>query len=145
MWRFLGASDKPCSSLVAQTVKNLPAMQKTWVQSLGQEDPLEKEMAAHSGILAGRIPWTEEPGGLYSPWDCKELDMTKGLTLSLRSLNQVVTVPTPGLRNKLFLLQGTLFERQLHDESWVPTETEPLTMRHFVMMGCKAQHDPVNI
>ena len=52
------------ASLVAQTVKNLPAMQKTWVQSLGQEDPLEKEMATHSGILAGRIPWTEEPGGL---------------------------------------------------------------------------------
>ena len=66
MWRFLGASDKPCSSLVAQTVKNLPAMQKTWVQSLGQEDPLEKEMATHSGILAGEISWTEKPGGLQS-------------------------------------------------------------------------------
>ena len=50
--------------LVAQTVKNLPAMQKTWVQSLSQEDPLEKEMATHSKILAWRIPWTEEPGGL---------------------------------------------------------------------------------
>jgi len=56
MWRFLGASDKPCSCLVAQTVKNLSAMQKTWVQSLGQEDFLEKEMATHSSILAGRIP-----------------------------------------------------------------------------------------
>ena len=44
-------------------VKNLPAMQGTWVQSLGQEDPLEKGMAAHSSILAWRIPWTEEPGG----------------------------------------------------------------------------------
>ena len=52
-------------SLVAQTVKNLPAMQETWVQSLGQEDPLEKGMATHSSILAWRIPWTEEPGGLY--------------------------------------------------------------------------------
>ena len=51
-------------SLVAQTMKNLPAMQETWVQSLGQEDPLEKEMATHSSILAWRIPWTEEPGGL---------------------------------------------------------------------------------
>ena len=48
----------------AQTVKNLPAMQKTWVQSLGQEDPLEKEMATYSRILAWRSPWTEEPGGL---------------------------------------------------------------------------------
>ena len=51
------------SSLVAQMVKTLPAMQETWVRSLGQEDPLEKGMAAHSGILAWRIPWTEKPGG----------------------------------------------------------------------------------
>ena len=49
---------------MAQRLKRLPAMQETWVQSLGQEDPLEKEMATHSSILAGRIPWTEEPGGL---------------------------------------------------------------------------------
>ena len=48
----------------AQTVKNLPAMQETQVRSLGWEDPLEKEMATHSSILAWRIPWTEEPGGL---------------------------------------------------------------------------------
>ena len=47
-------------------VKNLPVMQETWVQSLGQEDPLEKGMATHSSILAWRIPWTEEPGGLQS-------------------------------------------------------------------------------
>ena len=47
-------------------VKNLPAVQQTWVQFLGQEDPLEKEMATHSSILAWRIPWTEEPGGLQS-------------------------------------------------------------------------------
>ena len=52
------------ASLVAQIVKNLPVMQKTWVRSLGQEDPLEKGMATHSSILAWRIPWTEEPGGL---------------------------------------------------------------------------------
>ena len=45
-------------------VKSLPVVQKVWVQSLGQEDPLEKEMATHSRILAWRIPWTEEPGGL---------------------------------------------------------------------------------
>ena len=54
------------ASLVAQLVKNVPAMQETWVQSLGREDPLEKEMATHSSILAWRIPWTEEPGGLQS-------------------------------------------------------------------------------
>ena len=47
-------------------VKNLPAVQETWVQSLGWEDPLEKGIATHSSILAWRIPWTEEPGGLQS-------------------------------------------------------------------------------
>ena len=51
---------------MAQTVKNLPAMQETWVQSLGQENPLEKVMATHSNILSWRIPWTEEPGRLQS-------------------------------------------------------------------------------
>ena len=54
------------SSLVTERVKNLPAMQETRVQSLGLEDPLEKEMEAYSSILAWRIPWTEEPGGLQS-------------------------------------------------------------------------------
>ena len=54
------------ASQVVQTVKNLPAMWETWVQSLGQEDPLEKEMATHSSIPASRIPWTEEAGGLQS-------------------------------------------------------------------------------
>ena len=54
------------ASLVAQTVKNLPAMQETWVQSLDWEDPLDKGMATHSSILAWGIPWTEEPGGLQS-------------------------------------------------------------------------------
>ena len=51
---------------MAQVVKNLPAMQETWIQSLGWEEPLEKGMATHSGILTWRIPWTEEPGGVQS-------------------------------------------------------------------------------
>ena len=59
--------------LVDQTVRNLPTMWETWVQSLCQEDPLEKEMATHSSILAWRTPWTEEPGELQ----------TEQLTLSL--------------------------------------------------------------
>ena len=54
------------ASLVAQTVKNWPAMQETWFQPLGQKDPLEKRMGFRSSILAWRIPWTEEPGGLQS-------------------------------------------------------------------------------
>ena len=56
IWGFPGGSE----------VKRLPAMRETWVRSLGQEDPLEKEMATHSSTLAWRIPWTEEPGGLQS-------------------------------------------------------------------------------
>ena len=54
------------ASLVAQMVKSLPAVQETWVQSLGWEDPPEKGMATHANILAYEIPWTEEPGGLQS-------------------------------------------------------------------------------
>ena len=52
--------------LVTQMLKNPPAMQETWVRSLGGEDPLEKGMAAHSSILPGESPWTEEPGGLQA-------------------------------------------------------------------------------
>ena len=52
------------ASLVAPRLKRLPAVQETWVQSLGREDPLEKEIATHSSTLAWKIPWTEEP------WDC---------------------------------------------------------------------------
>ena len=54
------------ASLVAQSVKNLPAVQETQVRSLDWEDPLEKEMATHSSILAWKISWTQEPGGLQS-------------------------------------------------------------------------------
>ena len=66
------------ASLVAQRLKCLPAMWETWVRSLGQEDPLEKEKATHSSILAWRIPWAEELGGLQST-GCKELDTTEQL------------------------------------------------------------------
>ena len=54
------------ASLAAQRVKHLPAVWETWIQSLGQEDPLEKEMATHSGTLAWKIPWMEKPGRLQS-------------------------------------------------------------------------------
>ena len=63
---------------MAQLVKNLPAMQGTWVLSLGQEDPLEEEMATHSCILAWKIPWTEKSGGLQST-GLQELDTTEQL------------------------------------------------------------------
>ena len=65
--RFQGRQfSKGWASLATQTVKNLPAIQETWVRSLGREDPLEKGMATHSSILAWRIPWTEEPGSQNS-------------------------------------------------------------------------------
>ena len=62
----LSLSNTNWASLVTQVLKSLPAVPETWVPSLGQEDPLEKGMATHSNILAWRIPWTEEPGGLQS-------------------------------------------------------------------------------
>ena len=67
---------------MAQMVMNLPTMQETWVQSLGWKDPLEKGLATNTSILAWRIPWTEEPGGLQSMC-CKESDMTEQLIFSL--------------------------------------------------------------
>ena len=66
------------ASLMARMVKSLLAMHKTWVRSLGPEDPLEKEMATHSSILAWKIPWMEETGRLC-PLGGKELDMTEQL------------------------------------------------------------------
>ena len=85
------------ASLAAQTVKSLSAVQETQVRSLGQEDPLEKEMVTHSSILAWKIPWMEEPGRLYSPWGCKESEMTEWLhflslnlyKISLKSLVEI--------------------------------------------------------
>ena len=63
---FKLAEQSSGASLVAQMIKNLPAMRDTWVPSLGWEDPLEEGMATHSSIPAWRIPWAEEPGGLQS-------------------------------------------------------------------------------
>ena len=85
------------TSLVAQTVKRLPTMQETRVQSLGREDPLEKEMAIHSSILAWEVPWTEEPGGLHSTGSQKS--QTR---LSMHTLQR------PGLKWVLRWTWGTL-------------------------------------
>ena len=71
----MGEAKLAWASLVAQSVKSLPAMVETWVQSLDWDDPLEEGMATHSSILAWRIPWTEEPGG--SPWGHIETDLTE--------------------------------------------------------------------
>ena len=76
VWAWMSVSRKVQVSLVGQMVKKLGS--ETWVQSLGWEDPLGKERATHSSILAWKIPQTEEPGGLW-PWDCKVSDMTEQL------------------------------------------------------------------
>ena len=76
------------ASLVAQMVKNLPAVQEIWVRSLGWEDLLEKRMFTHSSILAWKIPWIEEPGGLPS-MGLQKLDMTDRLTLFAKFYIQI--------------------------------------------------------
>ena len=68
---------------MAQTVKCLSTMRETWVLSLDREDPLEKEMAIHSSTIAWKIPWTEEPGRLHSPWGRKESDTTEQLHFTI--------------------------------------------------------------
>ena len=75
-------------SLVVQTVKNPSAMQKTQVRSLSWKDPLEKGMATHSSILAWRIPWTEEPGGVFSSWSHKNSDTTEQLNTYTNTMIQ---------------------------------------------------------
>ena len=97
---------------MAQTVKHLPAMQETWVRSLGQEDPVEKEMATHSSPLAWKIPWMEEPVG-YSPWGRKESDTTERFHLA--SLDSVGIEPAS--------LAGRL------DETMRKREASKLTLR----------------
>ena len=77
---------------MAQIVKNLAAMQETWVQSLGQEDPLDKGMATHSSILAQRIPWTERSLVSYSPW---------------KSLGKDIGMRSQSLLQGIFLTQGS--------------------------------------
>ena len=82
------------ASLMAQMVKNLPAMREIWVRSLGWEDSLEKGMATHCRILAWRIPWTEEPGGLQS-MGFKELDMTATFTFTFAGTSSLKFLNTP--------------------------------------------------
>ena len=95
---------------MAQRVKHLPAMQETLVQSLGQEDPLEKEMATHSSILAWRIPWTKEPGGLQSMGSQK---VGARFFCSWNSPGKNTGVGSHSLLQEIFLTQG-LNQHLLH-------------------------------
>ena len=94
-------------------------MQETQVQSLGREDRLEKDMATHSKILAWKIPWTEEPGGLYSQWDHKESDMTEGLTPACPFDPVLLLEPQEGFSVHLDILSFPLTQVYLtHTESF---------------------------
>ena len=92
-----------------QRVKHQSAMRESQVQSLGQEDPLEKEMATHSSTLAWKIPWMEEPGKLYSPWDHKESYTTEHLHFSFPILElpgSSQLVKNPAMQETLFQFLG---------------------------------------
>ena len=108
-----------CASLVAQSVKNLPAMQETWVGSLGQEDPLEKERATHFSILAWEIPWTKEPGRLQS--------------MGLKSWTWLSVKPPP-MANRC-----QLDEWVVKREIWINTVGE--WVGRAGDWDCKSQHD----
>ena len=92
---------------IAQRLKRLPAMQETWVRSLGREDPLEKEMATHSRILAWRIPWAEEPGGVAksrtrlrdftSLQGCEDLTLPSSPQLTLGQPRELYEIQFPHL------------------------------------------------
>ena len=102
------------ASLVVQTVKNLPAIQETWFQSLSWEGPLEKGMATHSTILTWRIPRTKEPGG-YSPWGCKESDRTEQfLTKGLCDLLSVIH----WVKSKTQVLDSSIIAISITSQKW---------------------------
>ena len=91
------------SSRVAQPVKSLPAVWETWFQSLDGEDPLEEEMATHSTILACRIPWTEEPGGLQSMGSQRVRHWQRNFTFSLSVLNNPIEEGLPYWKIQLYM------------------------------------------
>ena len=118
-------------------VKNLPAMQGTWVGSLDGEDPLEKEMTTHSSILAWEIPWTEEPGRLYSPWGLKESDRTWQLNTKQQNKKNswCYDSPTGALLDlpKVHLLSSSILPIVNPD---LPAYSRTLTSRVFYVNKC---------
>ena len=133
------------TSLVAQMVKNLPAMWKTQVWSLGWEDPLEKGMATYSSILAWKIPWTEEPDGLYSPWGCRVRhdsnwacmhgcpgSFHKGgaFEVELKVWAAGPCIQSPSLARSIEKGQGQLPQRPLKQWLWAFSEAREFTGTH---------------
>ena len=120
---------------MAQLVKNLPAIQETQVLSLGQEDPLEKEMATHSSILAWRIPWIEEPGGLYSPWGFEQLDTTVQLTSTFTP--PPAPPPPCNSNNKAVSPEAALDDKGLGMIARVPVDRRQGTTKRDLVEGRK--------
>ena len=104
---------------MAQTVKRLPAMWETRVRFLGQEDPLEKEMGIHSSTLAWKIPWTEEPDRLHSPWGRNESDTTERLHSLIHSLQRVKNPSATQETRVRFLGQEDPLEKKIATHSRV--------------------------
>ena len=132
-------------SLVAQTVKNLPAMQETLVKSPGKEDPLEKGMANHFSILAWKIPWMEETDGLRS-WSHKELDTTEQRTLSIQNKKLFKKVLSSYLQiiisQKQHYYRGAIFDWASHLDFSFTFQRLP---DHYLMpkLHLKLQFPPV--
>ena len=111
------------TSLMAQMVKHLPTMQETWVRSLGQEDPLEKEMATHSSTLAWKIPWTEEHGRLLQSMGSQRVqhDWATSLihSLALGSTLEILRSPTTELVMASCRLKSTFRCMSQYDQEMV--------------------------
>ena len=118
-------------SQVAQMVKNLPAVQGTWVWSLSWEDPLENRMATHFSIIAWRIPWTEEPSRLYSPLGHKELNTTGWLTLWLLKLDVNWSTCTFNLQNFYFFHFYNSYEYSVFGETDSPGSSSSFSTISF--------------
>ena len=133
IWRPLNPS--------VQTVKRLPARRETWVRSLGQEDPLEKEMATHSSILAWRIPWTEEPGGLQSTGSQRvghdwATSLTHSLTRNKVTVSRIHGSPLQNLFNVhlyLFYLVDTFMTLSM-SFLWASTHSNFLSLKQFLKL-----------
>ena len=124
------------ASLIALSVKNLPAMQETWVWFLGWEDPLEKEMATHSSILAWRIPWTEEPGRLVCGVQRVGHDLVTKLLLLLDEGER------GEWKNWLKTQHSKNKDYGIHSPHSWPTDGETMeTVTDFISLGSKITSD----
>ena len=131
------------ASLVAQMVKHLPTVRETGVQSLGQEDPLEKEMATHSSIHAWKIPWPKEPGGLYRPQGRKELDRLSDLTYWWIRIRGLWKLPDgwDWLRGKLSLV---LMGRALLSKFLIQFSVDGQGCVPSLLLGLRSNYGGVN-